>query len=159
MTATQPLYWIELATGELWLANDPAHLVGGLLPGYLKLGLEARTAARRAYATTVARTVQDRLLSEAITDETIDLSSIPDEILDRLMGEGDYDEVTSWDFEPIPLIVIAGAAEDWLPPTGNVLVVDAGLDGLLLLSLARLREIATLGLVSGPALLAHPLGL
>ena len=159
MTATQPLYRIELATGELWLANDPAHLVGGLLPGYLKLGLEARTAARRAYATTVARTVQDRLLSEAITDETIDLSSIPDEILDRLMGEGDYDEVTSWDFEPIPLVVLAGASADWQPPAGNVIVFDARQDGSFLLSLSRTGEIRSLGLLTGPALLAHPLGL
>lgn len=158
MTA-KPLYWIELTNGELWLANDPADLVAGLLPGYLKLDLAARTAARRAYATTVARTVQDRLLTEAITDGTVDLISVPDEVLDRLMGEDDDDEVTSWDFEPIPLIVIAGASEDWLPATGNVLVVDAGLDGLLLLSLAQLGEIATLGLVSGPALLSHPLGL
>ena len=159
MTATQPLYWIELATGELWLANDPAHLVGGLLPGYLKLGPEARTAARRAYATTIARTVQDRLLCEAITDEAVDLSSIPDEVLDRLMGSDGTRDREPWEFDAVPLIMLTGETTDWQPPTGNVLIVDAGLDGLLLLSLARLPEIPTLGLVSGPALLAHPLGL
>jgi len=70
---TTPLYWIELNnTDELWVGTTFASLLAGLIRGFLKLDPDDRTAARRAHATTVARTVQDRLLSNAITDGAVD---------------------------------------------------------------------------------------
>ena len=156
---TEPLYWIELSDGELWLANDHADLVAGFFMGYLTLSSVAREAARRAYAASTVRDAQQRLFAQAVNDGTADIETIPDDVVDRLLGEGAVGVGEPWDFEPIPLVVLAGASADWQPPAGNVIVFDARQDGSFLLSLSRTGEIRSLGLLTGRALLAHPLGL
>lgn len=133
--------------------------MAGLIPSYLNLNQTTREAARRAYATTVMAAAQEQLFAQAVNDGSAEIETIPDAVMDRLLGEGTVDAGEPWDYEPIPLIVLAGASPDWQPPAVNVIVFDARQDGAFLLSLAKTGEIRSLGLVSGPALLAHPLGL
>jgi hypothetical protein len=158
MTDTE-IFWIELAaTGELWIAHDTADLVAGFIPGYLDLAPGERETARRAYAKTVSAAVQQELFADAAAARAVDLTTISDYAVDRLLGYGDPDSHTPW-LEIVPLIVLGGSANSWRPPAGNVIVFDARRDGAFILSLAAIGEIRTLGLLSGPALLPHPLGL
>ena len=155
---TDEIFWIELATGELWIAHETADLVAGFIPGYLEIEPGERETARRAYAKTISAVVQRQLFANAVAARVVDLTTIPDYTVDRVLGYGDPDDRAPW-VEIVPLIVVGGSSDDWRPPAGNVVVVDARLDGALILSLAAIGEIRTLGLLSGPALLAHPLGL
>ena len=157
MTDTE-IFWIELATGELWIAHDTADLVAGFIPGYLDIELGERETARRDFAKTISAAVQRQLFANAIAARVVDLATISDYAVDRLLGHGDPDDHAPW-LEIVPLIVLGGSDDDWRPPPGNVVVFDARLDGAFILSLAAIGEIRTLGLLSGPALLAHPLGL
>ena len=157
---TTPLYWIELNDAdELWVGTTLAGLLAILIPGYVQMGTARSLTARRAYATTVARATQERLFAQAIAEGTADITTIPDRVVDRLLGDREFDVHEPWEFDAIPLIVLGGERSDWWPPVGNVTVIDARSDGLLLLSLARLGEIRSLGLLSGPTLLPHPLRL
>ena len=156
---TTPLYWIELNDAdELWVGTTLAHLLAILIPGYLQMGTARSLTARRAYATTVAQAAQERLFAQAIAEGTADITTIQERVVDRLLGDREFDVHEPWESDAIPLIV-RGERSDWWPPVGNVTVIDARSDGLLLLSLARLGEIRSLGLLSGPTLLPHPLRL
>lgn len=157
MTATE-IFWIELATGELWIAHETADLVGGFIPGYLDLALGEREAARRDFAKTISQSVQQQLFADAAAARAVDLATISDYAVDRMLGYGDPNDRSPW-LEIVPLIVLGGSGDDWRPPAGNVIVFDARRDGALILSLAAIGEIRTLGPLTGPALLAHPLGL
>lgn len=156
---TKPLYWIERAGAEeLWVASTIADLVAGLIPGYASMDTIQQNASRRSYATTVAQAVQQDLFRQAIANHQIDLSDIPDNAMDRVLGEGSPDERAPWELDAIPLIVVGGPSSEWRPPAGKVIVVDARRDGGLLLSLAVLGEIRSLGLITDRARLKHPLG-
>lgn len=157
MSVTE-VFWIELASGELWIAHETADLVAGFIPGYLDLDPSKRGAARRAFATTVSAVVQQELFANAIASGAVDLSTISDSAVDRMLGYGDPYDGSPW-LEIVPLIAVGGSDDDWRPPPGNVVVFDARRDGALILSLAAIGEIRSLGLLSGPALLPHPLGL
>jgi hypothetical protein len=152
------LYWIELDSGELWTAELVSDFVSGLVPGYRDIDPSEREAARRAYATTVSKAVQQQLLANAVTAGVVDLATIPDRELDRMLGFGNPDERAPW-LGIVPLITLGGSDAGWRPPPGNVVVFDARDDGKFILSLAAIGEIRSLGLLSGPALVPHPLGL
>ena len=155
---TDEIFWIELATGELWIAHETAALVAGFIPGYLDLEPGEREPARRDFAKTISAAVQRQLFANAIAARVVDLATISDYVVDRLLGYGDPDDHAPW-LEIVPLIVLGGSDDGWRPPAGNVVVFDVRRDGALILSLAAIGEIRTLGLLSGPALLPHPLGL
>ncbi|MET4703308.1 hypothetical protein [Frigoribacterium sp. UYMn621] len=158
MSVTDEVFWIELATGELWIAHETADLVAGFIPGYLDLDPSEREAARRAFATTVSAVVQHELFANAITAGAVDLATISDSAVDRMLGYGEPYDGSPW-LEIVPLVVLGGSDDGWRPPPGNVIVFDARRDGAFILSLAAIGKIRTLGLLSGPALLPHPLGL
>ena len=153
-----PLYWIEFIGGELWVAGQVCELVAGLIPGYLDLKPRERVRARRDYARQVMGQIQQGLFDRAVDEQLIDLATVPAAVIDRMLGRGPEDS-SPWELQTVPLLVLGGNSSSWRPPAGRVIVIDARADATLMLSLAAVGLIRSLGVLTGPALLPHPLGL
>lgn len=108
---SKKLFWIELASGELWVGLETADLTGGFINGYLDIGHSDREAARRAYARSVSQDVQRQLFAKALADGTVNLATIPDSAVDRLLGYADPDDNSPWDLDAVPLIVLGGRSD------------------------------------------------